>query len=57
MLQDNGIFEMLGLAEELGVEELWRSCEDHVSATLSPDNACALLTAALDAQERLSGKS
>ncbi|XP_031368571.1 speckle-type POZ protein A [Apis dorsata] len=53
MLQDNGIFEMLGLAQELGVEELWRSCEEHVSATLSPGNACALLTAALDAQERV----
>lgn len=57
MLQDSGIFEMLGLAQELGVEELWRSCEEHVSATLSPGNACALLTAALDAQERVPGKS
>lgn len=56
MLQDSGIFEMLGLAQELGVEELWRSCEDHVSSTLSPGNACALLTAALDAQERVLGK-
>ncbi|XP_034937407.1 uncharacterized protein [Chelonus insularis] len=55
MLQDSGIFEMLGLAQELGVEELWRSCEEHVSATLSPGNACALLTAALDAQERVLG--
>ncbi|KAL2731228.1 speckle-type POZ protein A [Vespula squamosa] len=55
MLQDSGIFEMLGLAQELGVEELWRSCEEHVSATLSPGNACALLTAALDAQERVPG--
>ncbi|XP_033208549.1 uncharacterized protein LOC117167604 [Belonocnema kinseyi] len=55
MLQDSGIFEMLGLAQELGVEELWQSCEDHVSATLSPGNACALLTAALDAQERVPG--
>ncbi|KAK1126770.1 hypothetical protein K0M31_004393 [Melipona bicolor] len=54
MLQDNDIFEMLGLAQELGVEELWTSCEEHVSATLSPGNACALLTAALDAQERVS---
>ncbi|XP_063992869.1 kelch-like protein 17 [Diachasmimorpha longicaudata] len=55
MLQDSGIFEMLALAQELGVEELWRSCEEHVSATLSPGNACALLTAALDAQERVLG--
>ncbi|CAG5102608.1 Similar to BTBD19: BTB/POZ domain-containing protein 19 (Homo sapiens) [Cotesia congregata] len=53
MLQDSGIFEMLALAQELGVEELWRSCEEHVSATLSPGNACALLTAALDAQDRV----
>lgn len=56
MLQDSGIFEMLALAQELGVEELWRSCEEHVSATLSPGNACALLTAALDAQERILGE-
>jgi hypothetical protein len=55
MLQDSGIFEMLGLAQELGVEELWRSCEEHVSVTLSPSNACALLSAALDAQERILG--
>lgn len=46
---------MLGLAQELGIEELWRSCEEHVSATLSPGNACALLTAALEAQERVPG--
>ncbi|XP_026829951.1 uncharacterized protein LOC105277751 [Ooceraea biroi] len=55
ILQDSGIFEMLGLAQELGIEELWRSCEEHVSTTLSPGNACALLTAALDAQERVPG--
>ncbi|GAB1866107.1 BTB/POZ domain-containing protein 9 [Camponotus japonicus] len=55
ILQDSGIFEMLGLAQELDIEELWRSCEEHVSATLSPGNACALLTAALEAQERVPG--
>jgi len=55
ILQDSGIFEMLGLAQELGIEELWRSCEEHVFTTLSPGNACALLTAALDAQERVPG--
>nr|XP_046471679.1 uncharacterized protein LOC124213925 isoform X1 [Neodiprion pinetum] len=55
MLQDSGIFEMLGLAQELGVEELWRSCEDHVSSTLSPGNACTLLTAALEAQDNMPG--
>ncbi|XP_012229834.1 uncharacterized protein [Linepithema humile] len=55
ILQDSGIFEMLGLAQELGIEELWRSCEDHVSSTLSPANACALLSAALEAQERVPG--
>ncbi|XP_032681891.1 uncharacterized protein LOC116849136 isoform X3 [Odontomachus brunneus] len=53
MLQDSAIFEMLGLAQELGLDELWRSCEEHVSATLSPGNACALLTAALEAQDRV----
>lgn len=53
ILQDGGIFEMLGLAQEMGVEELWRNCEEHVSVTLSPNNACTLLSAAIDAQERM----
>ncbi|CAB0038389.1 unnamed protein product [Trichogramma brassicae] len=57
ILQDNGIFEMLSLAQELGVEELRHSCEEHVSVTLSPVNACTLLNAALEAQDRVvSGK-
>ena len=55
MLQDSGIFEVLGLAQELGVEELWRSCEEHISGTLSPSNACTLLSAALDAQDKVIG--
>ncbi|XP_058808235.1 kelch-like protein 17 [Phymastichus coffea] len=55
ILEDSGIFEMLGLAQEMGVEELWQSCEEHVSMTLSPGNACTLLSAALDAQERVLG--
>lgn len=45
------IFELLALAQEMGLEELWRSCEEHASLTLSPDNACALLSAALEAAQ------
>lgn len=57
MLQDSDIFLLWALAQELGVEELWRSCEEHVSATLSPANACAFLSAAIEAQERVFGES
>ncbi|KAK9880745.1 hypothetical protein WA026_013067 [Henosepilachna vigintioctopunctata] len=55
MLQDNGVFEMLALAQELGVEELRNACEDHVTSTLSVPSACTFLSAAMDIQERSPG--
>lgn len=55
MLQDSGVFEMLNLAQELGVEELRAACEDHVTSTLSALNACTFLAAAMDIQDRAVG--
>lgn len=55
MLQDSGVFEMLTLAQELGVEELRTTCEDHVTSTLSVLNACTFLAAAMDIQDRAAG--
>ncbi|XP_022207548.1 uncharacterized protein LOC111064169 [Nilaparvata lugens] len=52
ILQDSGVFEMLSLAQELGVEELRTACEDHVTSTLSALNACTFLAAALEIQDR-----
>ena len=46
------MFEMMGLAHEMGLEELRVSCEDHVTSTLAVANACTFLAAALDMHER-----
>lgn len=45
---------MLTLAQELGVEDLQNSCEEHVSSTMSVLNACTFLAAAMDIQDRAS---
>ncbi|XP_077287613.1 uncharacterized protein LOC143912224 isoform X2 [Arctopsyche grandis] len=55
LLQDSGVFEMMTLAADLGVEELRSACEDHVTSTLSVASACTFLAAAMDIQERPSG--
>ncbi|KAH1008247.1 hypothetical protein HUJ05_008816 [Dendroctonus ponderosae] len=56
MLQDNSVFEMMALAQELGVDELRNACEDHVTSTLSITSACTFLTTAMDIQDRSAGK-
>ncbi|KAH1002259.1 hypothetical protein HUJ04_008361 [Dendroctonus ponderosae] len=55
MLQDNSVFEMMALAQELGVDELRNACEDHVTSTLSITSACTFLTTAMDIQDRSAG--
>ncbi|KAJ8931232.1 hypothetical protein NQ314_015876 [Rhamnusium bicolor] len=45
LLQDSGVFEMMALAQELGVDELRNACEDHVTSTLSVPSACTFLQA------------
>ncbi|XP_063363309.1 uncharacterized protein LOC134652082 [Cydia amplana] len=57
LLQDSGVFEMMTLSADLGVEDLRAACEDHVTSTLSVESACTLLAAAMDIQDRPGGKS
>ncbi|XP_073947700.1 serine-enriched protein isoform X2 [Choristoneura fumiferana] len=57
LLQDSGVFEMMTLAADMGVEDLRAACEDHVTSTLSVESACTLLAAAMDIQDRPGGKS
>ncbi|KAL4713134.1 hypothetical protein ACJJTC_004520 [Scirpophaga incertulas] len=52
LLQDSGVFEMMTLAADLGVEDLRSACEDHVTSTLSVESACTLLAAAMEIQDR-----
>lgn len=47
---------MLTIAQDLGVEELRMSCEEHITSTLSILNACNFLAAGMEIQERSSGK-
>lgn len=47
---------MLTLAQELGVDDLQNSCEEHVTSTMSVLNACTFLAAAMDIQDRASSK-
>lgn len=56
MLQDKSVFEMMALAQELGVDELRNACEDHVTSTLSIASACTFLTTAMEIQDRSAGK-
>ncbi|KAJ8965591.1 hypothetical protein NQ317_016293 [Molorchus minor] len=55
LLQDSGVFEMMALAQELGVDELRNACEDHVTSTLSVPSACTFLSASMDIQDRSPG--
>ncbi|XP_069359196.1 uncharacterized protein [Maniola hyperantus] len=57
LLHDSGVFEMMTLAADLGVEDLRAACEDHVTSTLSVESACTLLAAAMEIQDRPGGKS
>uniref|UniRef100_A0A182U0F5 Probable small nuclear ribonucleoprotein E n=1 Tax=Anopheles melas TaxID=34690 RepID=A0A182U0F5_9DIPT len=55
MLQDSKVFEMMTLAQDMGVEELKIACEDHVSKTMSVANACTFLTAVMEIKEKACG--
>lgn len=46
---------MLTIAQDLEVEELRKTCEEHVASTLSILNACTFLAAGLEIQDRLAG--
>lgn len=49
------MFEMMTLAQDMGVDGLKILCEDHVISTLSVANACTFLAAVMDIQEKASG--
>ena len=48
VFQDHRIFEMMTLAQDMGIEELKTACEDHVISTLSVANACSFLQAVME---------
>lgn len=48
---------MLTIAQDLEVEELRKTCEEHVTSTLSILNACTFLAAGLEIQDRLAGET
>lgn len=56
IFQDSSVFEMMTLAQDLGIEELKNACEDHVVSTLSVSNACTFLSAVLEMQEKATGE-
>ncbi|XP_055371995.1 uncharacterized protein LOC129605978 [Condylostylus longicornis] len=56
IMQDSRVFEMMTLAQDMGVEELRGACEDHVISTLSVDNACTFLIAVMQIHEKASAK-
>ncbi|XP_004522460.1 uncharacterized protein LOC101449859 [Ceratitis capitata] len=56
LLQDSRVFEMMTLAQDMGVEELRAACEDHVISTLSVDNACTFLTSVMEIHEKAGAK-
>lgn len=51
LLDDHTVFDMWTLCQELNLEELRLFCEDHITRSLSPDNACTLLVSALAREE------
>lgn len=51
---DARVFELMTLAQDLGIDELKSACEDYVISTLSVTNACTYLAAAMEIQEKSS---
>ncbi|XP_050718113.1 BTB/POZ domain-containing protein 9-like isoform X3 [Eriocheir sinensis] len=55
VMSDSGVFEVHGVAHDLGLEELCQHCEDHIATTMTPHNACTFLMAALKMEQRTGG--
>lgn len=53
---DARVFELMTLAQDLGIEELKAACEDYVISTLSVTNACTYLAAVMEIHEKSSSK-
>ena len=52
-LEDNSVFAVLAVAEELGITHLKRTCHDNIDSTLSISNACGFYAAALQMEQEL----
>lgn len=52
LLDDQNVFDIWSLCQELNLEELKIFCEDHVARSLNVDNACLLLALALGREEK-----
>ncbi|XP_055318963.1 uncharacterized protein LOC129576898 [Sitodiplosis mosellana] len=50
--QDSRVFELMTLAQDLGIDELKAACEDYVVSTLSVTNACTYLAAVMDIHDK-----
>lgn len=53
LLDDQNVFEVWTLSQDLNLEELRLFCEDHITRSLNVDNACALLASALAKEDQL----
>ncbi|MCL4129863.1 UNVERIFIED_CONTAM: hypothetical protein GTU68_036996 [Idotea baltica] len=54
-LNDGEVFEVYGVSQDLGLEELCQHCEDHLNGTMTAYNACTFLLAALNMEKRTGG--
>ena len=57
LLDDQNVFEMWALCQEVNLEELKMFCEEHITRSLNVNNACALLASALMREETSSASS
>lgn len=51
LLDDQNVFDVLGLCQDMNLEELKLFCEDHITLSLNVNNACTLLASALLKEE------
>lgn len=54
LLDDQNVFDVLGLCQDMNLEELKLYCEDHITLGLNVNNACSLLASALSKEESTS---
>jgi hypothetical protein len=54
-LTEETVFEVMSLAQCVGLEQLHQFTQNHVAASLNPLNACALFEAAVALEERTKG--
>lgn len=53
---DASVFDLMTLAYNLGIDDLKTACENHVTSSLSVNNACTFLTAVMDIQDKSLGE-